>query len=149
MKKILFISFVASTLIFINLEGNSSARFNLINDGTQSLIRYQAIVHPDANILANSCAMYIQMANPDGTIVGQPLLYVHGVNTYYFFEPGPVTGTRVVIMSNIQTGGKENVCMNISVKGTRTGTFYNSVTYTIDLYDFEHATIENSPASQD
>ena len=137
MKRIFFISVVVSAMIFFGFELNSYARINFINDqNTTAFIHYQVNIHPDWKVLNNSCLMVITITNEAKTIIGSPQVYINGVNTYNFYETGPVSGTRIATMTNASVpGGQEQVCQNIYMMSSKSGNFQNGSTYPFDLYE--------------
>ena len=136
MKRIYFISFVAAAMIFFSADMKSSARINdNLGRNTLAFITYQVNVHPDNLLLGNSCLTYVEIRNGEGLIIGQSQPFHTGVNTYYFYELGPVNGIRQAFITN--TGGSDrNIepCLTVNWWDTKTGTFRNSQNYTFNLW---------------
>jgi hypothetical protein len=136
MKRIYFISLVAVTMILLGADMKSSARIN-DNSGRNSLafITYQVNITPDHNLLANSCSSQVEIINSAGVAIGQSQIYYPGMNTYYFYELGPVHEIRKAIITNQSTNGTDHSipCFLISWVQTRTPGFLNAQTYTFFL----------------
>ncbi len=135
MKKLIIILFLASIAIFIGINLSMSAYSNKTNNQDLPIISYQVNIHPDNQITHNACPMMVQVTNGSGMLVGQPQLYHNGMNTYYFSEPGPVSGKRMAQLINADEGLPDDVCFLVSWWDSRSGTFYGGETYQFNLYD--------------
>ncbi len=141
MKKIIALSFVLAAMIFIGMYSNSSANIRSTSNGTAQIdIEYQVIVHPNWAILHNQCPIFVSLTSGLGTgYIGQPQLYQQGINTYYFSEPGPVTGVRIAHLILGNNGKQDDVCLNVSMSNSKTGIFYGGHKYVFDLREIEPA----------
>ena len=94
MKKIALVSFVIAAMIFLGTNVNSSVRvINKNNSNSTAQINYQVNIHPNWIILHNQCPIWVMMTDGTNTnILGLPQLYNPEINTYHFYEMGPVYG---------------------------------------------------------
>jgi hypothetical protein len=67
-------------------------------------------------------------------LIGPPQYYHPNINTYDFYEMGPVSGVRKARLSNVDEWQPDNVCVVISLADSKSGTFNNSGNYIFDLY---------------
>lgn len=134
MKKFIILTFIASIAVFIGINLSSSAYSNKIHNDNIDYIHYQVNIHPDYNISHTACPLTVQMTNGAGMLIGQPQFYHQGINTYHFYETGPVTGKRVAQLLNTDEGLPDDVCLLVSLWDSKTGTFYNGGNYKFDLY---------------
>jgi hypothetical protein len=130
----IIILYLASIGIFIGINLRTSAYSDKIQDNNAPYIHYQVNIHPDYNITHDACPLMVQMTNGAGILIGQPQLYHNGLNTYNFYEAGPVTGKRMAQLLNTDEGLPENVCILVSLWDSKTGTFYRGGNYKFDLY---------------
>ena len=134
MKKIIILSFVAATVIFLGMNLSSSARLADIHNGNApALIHYQVNIHPDWKILHNLCPLIVAITDGGQNVIVQPQLYHNGINTYHFYEMGPVSGTRIAELVNGEVDQHIDVCYLISLTNLKAGTFNNGQTYVFDL----------------
>ncbi|MCX6247005.1 MAG: hypothetical protein NTW10_04675 [Bacteroidetes bacterium] len=134
MKKIILLSFVALAVIFSGISLNSSAQ----NPGkpigiVQSYIHYQVVIHPDYGVIHNQCPMLVILTDAYNNPVGLPQLYQHGINTYNFYEMGPVAGTRIARLTNSSDDNPNDVCTIVSMVDSKTGIFNNGGNYQFNL----------------
>jgi hypothetical protein len=134
MKKIILLSYVALAVIFSGISLNSSAQ----NPGkpigiVQAFIHYQVVIHPDYGVIHNQCPMLVVLTDGYKNTIGLPQLYQHGVNTYNFYEMGPVAGTRTASLTNSSDDTPDDVCMVVSMVDSKTGIFNNGGTYQFNL----------------
>jgi hypothetical protein len=134
MKRIFFMSFVVTAMIFLGANMKSSARINInLAKNTPAFISYQVNIHPDNLLLGNSCSTRVEITNGSGMVIGQPQLYMAGVYTYYFYELGPVTGIRKAIISNEIGNRNIEPCISLNWWQTRSSTFKNGENYIFNL----------------
>jgi len=151
MKKIIVLSFVLAALIFFGLNVNSSVRINNTNIGnSNSYIHYQVNIHPDWDITHSSCPLMVSITDGSNRIIGQSQLYHPNMNTYHFYEMGPVSGKRMAKLSNVDEWQPDNVCTFVSLSDSKSGTFNNGWNYMFDLYASVKEIIkqDNSTVSQ-
>lgn len=132
MKKILIVPMaLAAVILFGSL--NSSARINLANNTNKGLIQYNVKIHPNYALLVNTCPVMVAMTDKSGNILGSPQAYHIKVNTYYFYEMGPVYSTRTAILINAP-GGHQQACTLVDLRNSQTGWFVGNSTYNFDLW---------------
>ena len=134
MKKIIVLSFVAAAVIFIGMTLSSSTLMIKGNPPVPAQITYQVVIHPDWTIIHNQCPMLVAVTDGKSGIIGQPKPYVHGVNTYNFYETGPVNGVRKAILMNSPIDKPNDVCMAVSATDSKSGTFNNGNVYMFNIY---------------
>jgi Phr family secreted Rap phosphatase inhibitor len=136
MKKIIILlSLVVTAVIFFGMNENSTARIIYQSrPNTNSNIQYQVNVHPDMRITNNLCPLIVELTDGSGRLIGQPRIYIPGENTYYFFERGPVKGTRMAKLTNMSGWMPDDVCIDISLSDSKTGVFNNGVDYKFNLF---------------
>ena len=135
MKKIIVLSFVLVTMIILGINVNSSVRINNLNNGNSTrYIHYQVTVHPDWVITHLSCPLMVSLTDGSNMIIGLPQLYHPNINTYNFYEMGPVSGIRRAKLTNTYERQLDNACQIISLSDSKSGTFYNGWNYVFDLY---------------
>jgi len=134
MKKIIVLSFVLATMIILGINNvNSSVRNNnnLANGG---YIHYQVNIHKNWAITHNSCPMMVSITDRSNVLIGLPQLYHQNINTYDFYEIGPVSGIRKATITTSQSQFDNNACYAVSLSDSKSGTFYNGGNYVFDLY---------------
>jgi len=135
MKKLIIFTFIAAGVIFLGIKLSPSAFSNMTNViNNNAAIHYQVVIHPDWRINQSACPLEVQMTNGSGMLIGLPQIYQKGMNTYHFYESGPVTGNRVAQLLNMDEGLPDDVCILISLSNSQSGTFNNGETYTFNLY---------------
>ncbi|HZY26432.1 MAG TPA: hypothetical protein VFE71_11435 [Bacteroidales bacterium] len=129
MKKLFFATFVIAAIMFLGIGTKSSARIHGLTNNTVAFISYEVNINPDHNLITNSCASIVEITNDAGMVIGQPQMYQLGMNTYHFYEMGPVNGTRKAIITN-EAGDHNSIpCYLISWGQTKTGIFRNGENY--------------------
>jgi hypothetical protein len=135
MKKFIILSFVSAAVIFFTINLSFSAHnTNRPDDIHRSYIHYQVVIHPDGAIRNNTCPLLVTLTNGSSMLIGQPQLYIKGINTYHFYEKGPVSGIRIATLSNTGKSQTDDVCFAITLSDSESGTFNNGVTYVFNLY---------------
>ena len=136
MKKIVISTFVIAALMFFGTKVNSSERLSNSSHGIATpYIQYQVNIHPNWVILHNQCPMWVLITDETtATIIGIPQLYQHDMNTYTFYEIGPVSGVRIAHLINSPEDLPGDACYNVQVWDSKTGTFNNDMTYIFNLY---------------
>ena len=135
MKRIIILSLVLMILIIFGMDVNSSVRLNTMSIGnTKSDIHYQINIHPNLAIIQSSCPMMVSLTDGSGNNIGQPKLYNPSQNSYHFYEMGPVSGIRMARLVNIEERFSDNVCVLVSLKDSKSGTFNNGWRYVFNLY---------------
>jgi hypothetical protein len=135
MKKIITISFALAALIIFGSSMNSSARVSLANNTTgNAVIRYQVNIHPDHALMVSSCPALVAITDASRKIIGMPQVYHSYQNTYYFYETGPVYGTRMAILTNVTDSYQNNVCIMVNLRDSKSGMFNSGSTYIYDLW---------------
>jgi hypothetical protein len=135
MKKIIVLSFILAAMILLGMNVNSSVRINNVSRPNSDMyIHYQVTVHPDMKITHNSCPLMVVITDGYNVTIGPPQLYHSDMNTYYFYELGPVTGVRKAKLTNVEGYQPDDVCYQISSTDAKSGTFLNGWNYPFDLY---------------
>jgi hypothetical protein len=83
-------------------------------------------------LLVNTCSVLVAMTDKSGKMVGLPQAYQSKVNTYYFYEMGPVYGTRTAILINAPH--QDISCALVNLWSSKSGWFDGNSTYTFDLW---------------
>jgi hypothetical protein len=145
MKKLILLSAVAAAVILFSMNLNLSGQGNKATDNGRTNIHYQITIHPGWKLTHNSCPKLIELTDGSGLLIGQSQLYQTGINTYYFYEVGPVSGTRSAKLINVAYVLPDDVCSIISLWNSRSGTFYSGETYMFNLYESAKDRIEPGP----
>jgi hypothetical protein len=149
MKKIISISAALVAVIFIGMTLSSFAPAK-VNNTSDATIQYKVVVHPDWTIQHNQCPLMVAITDGTSKVIGQPQRYQYGVSTYYFYETGSFSGTRIAILTNLAVEKPVDVCLQVSSSDSKRGNFINGVTYVFDLYGSAKNIIEpdNSTTQQ-
>jgi hypothetical protein len=144
MKKLIILSAVSTAVILFSVNLNSSGQNKIPAKGI-TIVQYQVNIHPGWKVSHQACPMMVEMTNGSGMLTGQFQFYQVGINTYNFYEIGPVSGTRRATLINAGEGLTNDVCWDISLWGSRTGTFLTGEIYTFDLFESAKDRIEPGP----
>jgi hypothetical protein len=128
MKKIKFFTVLSLALIIFSGFGTASAQRISRNDiqavKKTSLIEYVVRVE-SSNYLVQTGHYLVLMTDETGREIGPSQMLRTGVSDYYYYEPGPVTGTRIARLIKLPLGPHSNdipPCI-------RTGTFLGDTGY--------------------
>lgn len=77
--------------------------------------------------------LYIYMTDQNNRLIGPPQQFKRGTYTYFFYEPGPVKGTRVAHMVN-DTRYPTTLYSFYCAPSSLSGGFAPGEVYTFDLY---------------
>jgi hypothetical protein len=99
-----------------------------------TLIRHQVNIYFTREI--SWCNTYfIQLTNKDGESISTSQRFIPGVNTYTFYEAGPVTGVRMAKLVISPRMGHYICLPEIwTAPDIKIGTFENGETYIYNLY---------------
>jgi hypothetical protein len=118
--------FFALSLAMILFAVNSN-NVNADNNKTKGIIKYQVILHVDANFNLPD-QMIVFISDENGRYIDHPQLFVKGTTVYGFMEKGPQTGIRIAQAATLD-GTQLDVKPDV-----QKGTFEGGKIYTFNVY---------------
>ena len=134
MKTLKLLSVISFALMVFAASAIKPAEVSSMNTATPTPgnIKYQVTIHVPADLSLPNVHFFVVMTDGNGRRIAAPQQAVTGINTYYFSELGPVTGTRIarLVEAHISDSYMPFTC-NPDVK---TGIFKNGYMYDFNLW---------------
>lgn len=127
MKKFIFLP-VLIALLFLAFSSDAANP----NDNVSGYIHYRVSITTSVPFGQSICPSVVAITDGNGNLVGGYIPFRPYINSYDFYEAGPVTGTRVAHVMVVPFG-IDNVCIMAPPPLARYATYSNGQTYTFRM----------------